>query len=112
MNNEPEKPKTEAEGDEAIDINAQINNARCDNFEYHSGLLPPRHQMFYQLIDVKLGAIADLLADHEPCHYICTKSDGWLRPNQLVNIRALIGEDIKRTKDAIKLRIADHCSSL
>ena len=44
-----------------IDINSQINNERDDNYEYHPGLLPPRRQMFYQLIDVKLQVIQGTL---------------------------------------------------
>ena len=68
-----EKAKNEIEVDEILDINSQIHNERVDNYEYHPGLLPPRRQMFYQLIDVKLPQVQELLNDHEPCYHICTK---------------------------------------
>ena len=67
------KAKDELEVDEMLDINSQIHNERVDNYEYHPGLLPPRRQMFYQLIDVKLPQVQELLNDHEPCYHICTK---------------------------------------
>ena len=67
------KAKNEMEMDEMLDINSQIHNERVDNYEYHPGLLPPRRQMFYQLIDVKLPQVQELLNNHEPCYHICTK---------------------------------------
>ena len=51
------------------------------------------------------------LEDREPCHYICTKQDGWLRPGGLAAIRRIVSDDIKSTKNEIKKDLANKLSS-
>lgn len=73
---------------------------------YQSGRLPPRRQMFYQLIDVKIPSVQDRLKDTEPVWQTCTKVDGWLRPGQLKSIRKVIGNDIFKTKTELRKNMA------
>lgn len=81
-------------------------------FVYESNRLPPRRQMYYQLVDIKIKSVQERLKDTEPTWPTCSKTDGWLKPGMLQMIRKMINDDINNTKLRKKEDIAERISDV
>ena len=83
-----------------------FSNQSAQEFE----IVPTCREPSYAKVQI-LENFEKRLEDREPCHYICTKQDGWLRPGGLAAIRRIVSDDIKSTKNEIKKDLANKLSS-
>ena len=87
---------------------SDFKNDFARNFQFHRRDSITQWKLFE---GVFIENFEKRLEDREPCHYICTKQDGWLRPGGLAAIRRIVSDDIKSTKNEIKKDLANKLSS-
>ncbi|RVE48774.1 hypothetical protein evm_006548 [Chilo suppressalis] len=64
---------------------------------FRPGIVPAQRQMYYQLCDVKLPEVEELLAKEPPPGYLCHQTWGWLPPNTDQLCRDYISKYMKDT---------------
>lgn len=66
-------------------------------FTYKPGCLPVYRQMFYQLCDIRLPIVEEILAQSLPVNPQCHPIYGWLSGDQIETIRTAIKADVEKT---------------
>ncbi|KRY33298.1 Dolichyl-diphosphooligosaccharide--protein glycosyltransferase subunit 2 [Trichinella spiralis] len=74
-------------------------------FEYTEGCLPPLRSMWYQMCDIHLPAVEELLSNRLSENQTESHpTDGWLKSGTLDEIRELIKLDFKKTIDTLNAK--------
>uniref|UniRef100_A0A915JSQ0 Transcription factor IIIC subunit 5 HTH domain-containing protein n=1 Tax=Romanomermis culicivorax TaxID=13658 RepID=A0A915JSQ0_ROMCU len=66
-------------------------------FTYKPGCLPVYRQMFYQLCDIRLPIVEQILVQPTPGNSECHPVYGWFTGDQIETIRAAIKADVEKT---------------
>ncbi|KRY11775.1 Dolichyl-diphosphooligosaccharide--protein glycosyltransferase subunit 2 [Trichinella patagoniensis] len=84
-------------------------------FEYTEGCLPPLRSMWYQMCDIHLPAVEELLSNRLSENQTESHpTDGWLKSGTLDEIRELIKLDFKKTIDTLNVKAKanfEQCST-
>ncbi|XP_013411521.1 general transcription factor 3C polypeptide 5 [Lingula anatina] len=59
------------------------------------GIIPPYHQMFYQVCDIEVKAVQDLLKVN--ISEVCTERDGWFTEGTIDEVRDLLNDCVKQS---------------
>uniref|UniRef100_A0A8D9AJL1 General transcription factor 3C polypeptide 5 n=1 Tax=Cacopsylla melanoneura TaxID=428564 RepID=A0A8D9AJL1_9HEMI len=70
-------------------------------YVYRPGYIPPYRQMFYQLCDIDVPEVTDLLAT-APLRPVCHERFGWYPDNLLDRVRAILGKDFLSHMDDLE----------
>ncbi|OUC44822.1 D-Tyr-tRNA(Tyr) deacylase [Trichinella nativa] len=77
-------------------------------FEYTEGCLPPLRSMWYQMCDIHLPAVEELLSNRLSENQTESHpTDGWLKSGTLDEIRELIKLDFKKTIDTLNVKASE-----
>ncbi|XP_003379009.1 putative general transcription factor 3C polypeptide 5 [Trichinella spiralis] len=77
-------------------------------FEYTEGCLPPLRSMWYQMCDIHLPAVEELLSNRLSENQTESHpTDGWLKSGTLDEIRELIKLDFKKTIDTLNAKASE-----
>ncbi|GIX99740.1 general transcription factor 3C polypeptide 5 [Caerostris extrusa] len=70
--------------------------------EYIPGQLPTARQCFYQLCDIHLESVQELIRENDGQEDICLEKDGWCLPGTIEKCRDLIMADLQKTAQELK----------
>ncbi|CAL8317776.1 unnamed protein product [Lota lota] len=72
------------------------------SYIFREGMLPPHRQMFYQLCDLDVESIKEVINRNEGQETVCDERDGWCLPHTTDELRDIISAMIKKNVRAQK----------
>lgn len=63
---------------------------------FREGMLPPYRQMFYQLCDLDVDKIKEIIHKNDGKEEVCDERDGWCLPNTADELRNIISDMIQK----------------
>ncbi|XP_059894075.1 general transcription factor 3C polypeptide 5 isoform X1 [Gadus macrocephalus] len=72
------------------------------SYVFRDGMLPPHRQMFYQLCDLDVESIKEVIGRNKGDEKVCDERDGWCLPHTTDDLRDIISGLIKKVVRAQK----------
>ncbi|XP_034048551.1 general transcription factor 3C polypeptide 5 [Thalassophryne amazonica] len=76
------------------------------SYIFREGMLPPHRQMFYQLCDLDVESIRQVIRQNDGKETECDERDGWCLPGTTYKLRNIISEMVKRVIEANKPKLS------
>lgn len=78
-------------------------------FIFRKGIMPLYRQIFYQLCDIHVEEITELVHQNDNEEQTCTEKDGWLIPGTIDKIRTILSKNIDKTLEELEMKKDFQC---